>query len=188
MSANHKKRHCRRFLACIMPLRLPKSCMLGSRLWKNPASSYIMFEFLRQLGHKACTLFGKIFKDLTAFLESTRNKRQFSRQISFVAFNLGLIHKGVESLGGGQEEWSNLVCPCLSIESCCTFMRAFLSIYYVTLFTAHQIFDSDHSWHDANQPLVKSSASQAVMSLKLPIVHLSSRLDPILLIINHSVR
>lgn len=76
-----------------------------------------MFEFLRQLGRKACILFCKIFKDLTAFLESPRDKRQFSRQISFVAFNLGLIHKGVEYLGGGQEEWSNLVCPCLSIES-----------------------------------------------------------------------
>lgn len=117
LSANVLKRHCRRFLACIMPLRLPKSCMLGSRLWKNPASSYIMFEFLRQLGHKACTLFCEIFEDLILFLESPRNKRQFSRQISFVAFNLGLVHKGVESLSGGQEEWSHLVCPCLSIES-----------------------------------------------------------------------
>lgn len=100
-----------------MPLRLPKSCMLGSRLWKNPASSYIMFEFLRQLGHKACTLFRELFEHLILFLEAPRNKRQFSKQIPFVAFNLGLIHKGVESLSGGQEEWSHLVCPCLSIES-----------------------------------------------------------------------
>ncbi len=84
--------------------------MLGSRLWKDPASSYVMFEFLRQLSVKACALFRKIFEDLNTFLNSPRNKKQYSKQISFVAFNLGLVHKGIDSLGRGQEEWSQLVC------------------------------------------------------------------------------
>lgn len=172
-----------------MPLRLPKSCMLGSRLWKNPASSYIMFEFLRQLGHKACILFCRIFKDLTAFLESPRNKRQFSRQISFVAFNLGLIHKGVESLGGGQEEWSNLVCPCRSIGSsavlsCEPSCLHILLFYLLFIRCSIQILVGMLS----HQPSVKSSASQAIMSLNLPIVHLPFRLHSILPTVNHSVR
>ena len=93
-----------------MPLRIPQLCMVGSKLWKDPASSYIMFEFLRQLGQKACSLFGKIFEGLIAFLDSPRNKKQFSKQLSFVAFNLGLISQGVEALGRGQDEWSKLVC------------------------------------------------------------------------------
>ena len=84
--------------------------MVGSRLWKDPASSYVMFEFLRQLGQKACALFTKIFEDLTTFLDSPRKKRQFPKQLSFIAFNLGLISQGIESLGRGQDEWSKLVC------------------------------------------------------------------------------
>ena len=115
--ANRLKRHCRRFLACIMVLRTPKSCILGSMVRNEPASSYGMFELLRQLSHKACTLFGKVFEELNAFLDSPRSKRQFSQRLSFVAFNLGLIHRGVESIGQGQEEWSNMVCRLLYVDT-----------------------------------------------------------------------
>ncbi len=105
-----------------------------------------MFEFLRQLGHKACALFRKIFEDLIAFLDSPRNKGQFSRQISFVAFNLGLIHKGVEFLGRGQEEWSKLVCPILSIDSSLFYSHAvFFATYYIVATPFHKMFDSDSS-------------------------------------------
>ncbi len=82
-----------------MPLRKSQTCILSSKLWEDPAGPYIILEFQRQLSHKLCDLFTKIFDELKTFLHDPRDKKQFKRQVSILAFNLGLIYESIKCFG-----------------------------------------------------------------------------------------
>ncbi len=82
-----------------MPLRKSQTCILSSKLWEDPAGPYIILEFQRQLSHKLCDLFTQIFDELKTFLHDPRDKKQFKRQVSILAFNLGLIYESIKCFG-----------------------------------------------------------------------------------------
>lgn len=83
---------------------------------EHAAEPYVVLEFIRRLGHEACNQFQCLIHKAYEFANTRpRNKATFVRSKRSFAFNLGLVHSGVQSLASTKSNWDGSVCnvPCI---------------------------------------------------------------------------